>query len=94
MQPTAGDEGEFEGEGSAVPLDVRLGPVDPTARWFVVDIDRDGAPDVVVASPAAAGKVALSAAPARNDFHWPEAWGTTATAPSRPSSRSPPARSG
>ncbi len=69
---------------ATVPLDVRLGPADPGRRLFVIDIDRDGAPDVVAVSPAAAGKVALTAAPARNDFHWDEGWGTTSSAPIDP----------
>ena len=70
--------------GAAVSLDVRLGPSDPARRLFVIDIDRDGAPDVVAVTPLGGGGMAITAAPARNDFHWPEEWGETVTAPVDP----------
>jgi len=66
-------------------LDVRLGPSNPARDLVVADIDRDGAPDIVAVTPVAGGQVAITAAPARNDFHWPEAWGMTAEAPTGPS---------
>ena len=57
---------------SAITLDVRVGPSDLARDLIVVDIDRDGAPDVVAVTVRDAGMVALDAAPARNDFHWSE----------------------
>ena len=70
--------------GSAWSLDVRLGPPDPARRLFVIDIDRDGAPDVVAVTPIEDGLMAITAAPARNDFHWAEEWGVTIDAPVDP----------
>ena len=66
---------------SVIGSDVRLGPVDPAQDLVVVDIDRDGAPDVVGFTVRDDGTVALDAAPARNEFHWLESWGATVEAP-------------
>jgi len=71
--------------GSEVTFDVGLSAASgPDQRHLVIDLDRDGAVDVLRIEPTTSGAVQIVNSAARRNFLWPAVYSTTPTAPTDP----------